>query len=90
MIAFAYMGSSSVLLFIAAALWGAGFGALPTIISTWLARAEPSRLESIGGLQTGVFQVAVALGAFLGGLLVDVLAYRQPWSSVALPPYSAP
>ncbi|WP_104137557.1 MFS transporter [Arthrobacter sp. ZGTC131] len=71
MIAFVYMGSSTVLLFIAAALWGAGFGALPTVISTWLARAEPSRLESIGGLQTGVFQVAVALGAFIGGLLVD-------------------
>lgn len=71
MIAFVYMGSSTVLLFATAALWGAGFGALPTVISTWLARAEPSRLESIGGLQTGVFQVAVALGAFLGGLLVD-------------------
>lgn len=71
MIAFVYMGSSTVLLFIAAALWGAGFGALPTVISSWLARAEPSRLESIGGLQTGVFQVAVALGAFIGGLLVD-------------------
>ena len=71
MIAFATMGGSTVLLFIAAALWGAGFGALPTVISTWLARAEPARLESIGGLQTGVFQVAIALGAFLGGLLVD-------------------
>ncbi|MEX5271890.1 MFS transporter [Kocuria sabuli] len=71
MIAFVYMGSSTVLLFAVAALWGAGFGALPTVISTWLARAEPSRLESVGGLQTGVFQVAVALGAFLGGLLVD-------------------
>ncbi|MEX5259731.1 MFS transporter [Kocuria sp. CPCC 205263] len=71
MIAFVCMGSSTVLLFAVAAFWGAGFGALPTVISTWLARAEPSRLESVGGLQTGVFQVAVALGAFLGGLLVD-------------------
>lgn len=71
MIAFVFMGSNTFFLFVAAALWGAGFGALPTVISTWLARAEPSRLESIGGLQTGVFQVAVALGAFLGGLLVD-------------------
>ncbi|MNW52760.1 Purine ribonucleoside efflux pump NepI [compost metagenome] len=71
MIGFAQLGSSTGLLFVAAALWGAGFGALPTIFSAWLARAEPDRLESIGGLQTGVFQVAVALGAFLGGLLVD-------------------
>lgn len=71
MIGFAQMGSNTGLLFAAAALWGAGFGALPTVISTWLARAEPSSLESVGGLQAGVFQVAIALGAFLGGLLVD-------------------
>ena len=60
-----------MVVFIAALLWGAGFGALPVVISTWLARADPERLESVGGLQTAVFQVAIALGAFIGGLLVD-------------------
>ncbi|WP_461172673.1 MFS transporter [Arthrobacter sp. Z1-9] len=34
MVGFVYMGSSIGLLFAAAALWGAGFGALPTVIST--------------------------------------------------------
>jgi predicted MFS family arabinose efflux permease len=71
MIAFALLEGKAVLLFIAVALWGAGFGALPTVIGTWLARAEPDRLESVGGLQTAVFQVAIALGAFVGGVLVD-------------------
>jgi predicted MFS family arabinose efflux permease len=71
MIVFTLAGSSSVVLFVVAGLWGVGFGALPTTISTWLARAEPTKLESVGGLQTAVFQVAVALGAFIGGLLVD-------------------
>ena len=71
MISFAMLEGSTVLLFIAVTLWGAGFGALPTVISTWLARAEPERLESVGGLQTAVFQVAIALGALIGGLLVD-------------------
>ncbi|WP_207840029.1 MFS transporter [Williamsia soli] len=71
MIAFALTGGNAVALFAAAALWGVGFGALPTVISTWLARAEPRHLESVGGLQTAVFQVAIALGAFVGGLLVD-------------------
>lgn len=71
MISFATLEGSTVLLFIAVTLWGAGFGALPTVISTWLARAEPERLESVGGLQTAVFQVAIALGALIGGLLVD-------------------
>lgn len=71
MISFALLEGNAVLLFIAVALWGAGFGALPTVIGTWLARAEPDRLESVGGLQTAVFQVAIAFGAFVGGLLVD-------------------
>jgi predicted MFS family arabinose efflux permease len=71
MIVFVLAGTSTVVLFVVAGLWGVGFGALPTTISTWLARAEPTRLESVGGLQTAVFQVAVALGAFIGGLLVD-------------------
>ena len=71
MISFALLEGNAVLIFIAVALWGAGFGALPTVIGTWLARAEPDRLESVGGLQTAVFQVAIALGAFVGGFLVD-------------------
>jgi DHA1 family purine ribonucleoside efflux pump-like MFS transporter len=36
-----------------------------------MARAEPTRLESVGGLQSATFQVAIALGAIIGGLLVD-------------------
>jgi predicted MFS family arabinose efflux permease len=71
MISFALLEGNTVLLFIAVVLWGAGFGALPTVIGTWLARAEPDKLESVGGLQTAVFQVAIALGAFIGGFLVD-------------------
>jgi predicted MFS family arabinose efflux permease len=71
MIWFAVLEGNTVLLFAAATLWGAGFGALPTVIGTWLARAEPDKLESVGGLQTAVFQVAIALGAFIGGILVD-------------------
>jgi predicted MFS family arabinose efflux permease len=71
MIAFALLEGNTALIFVAAVLWGAGFGSLPVVIGTWLARAEPTRLESVGGLQTAVFQVAIALGAFVGGFLVD-------------------
>jgi predicted MFS family arabinose efflux permease len=71
MIAFALLGGNAAALFIAAALWGMGFGGLPTVIGTWLARAEPRHLESVGGLQAAVFQLAIAVGAAVGGLLVD-------------------
>jgi DHA1 family purine ribonucleoside efflux pump-like MFS transporter len=77
MIAFTLLGGSRVMLFVAVVLWGIGFGALPTVISTWLARAEPKSLESVGGLQAAVFQLAIAVGAFLGGLLVDGAGVRS-------------
>jgi len=56
----------------AVALWGLAFGAVPTATQTWMARVAPNRLESIGGLLVATFQVAIALGAAVGGLLVDV------------------
>jgi predicted MFS family arabinose efflux permease len=77
MIVFTLLGGSRFLLFVTVVLWGIGFGALPTVISTWLARAEPGNLERVGGLQTAVFQVAIALGALLGGLLVDGAGVRS-------------
>ena len=71
MITFALAGSTTPGLITAVAVWGLGFGAVPTTLTTWMARAEPSRLESVGGLQSATFQVAIALGAIIGGLLVD-------------------
>jgi len=71
MVLFAALDAGAPGIFITVVFWGAGFGALPVVVSTWLARAEPDRLESVGGLQTAVFQLAVALGALVGGVLVD-------------------
>ncbi|WP_440710208.1 MFS transporter [Herbiconiux sp. YIM B11900] len=73
---FSFSGGSQALVVVAVALWGLGFGAVPTTLTTWMARAEPSRLESVGGLQAAAFQVAIALGAVTGGLLVDGVGVR--------------
>ncbi|CEA07774.1 Purine ribonucleoside efflux pump NepI [Arthrobacter saudimassiliensis] len=64
-------GGSVAGLFIAAALWGFGFGGVPTSLQTWGARTEPTRLEQIGGLLVVMFNVAIAVGAVVGGILVD-------------------
>ncbi|MCS5713553.1 MFS transporter [Herbiconiux sp. CPCC 205716] len=72
MITFAIAGGTAAGLITAVAVWGLGFGAVPTTLTTWMARAEPSRLESVGGLQSATFQVAIALGAVIGGLLVSL------------------
>ena len=43
-------GGSIVGLFTAAAVWGLGFGGVPTTVLTWGARTEPARLEQLGGI----------------------------------------
>lgn len=56
---------------IAVAAWGVGFGAWLTTLSTWIGRIVPDRMESSGGLVVAGFQLAITVGAGVGGLLID-------------------
>ncbi len=78
MITMLVAGGTIVGLFVAAALWGFGFGGVPTSVLTWGARVEPERLEQIGGLIVTVCNVAIAVGAIVGGLLVDGVSASTP------------
>ncbi|MER6441736.1 MFS transporter [Streptomyces sp. NPDC001185] len=71
-------GGSFVGLFVAAAVWGFGFGGVPTTVLSWGARSEPARLEQIGGLIVMVCNIGIALGAVGGGLLVDGASAGTP------------
>ncbi|RDD85138.1 MFS transporter [Streptomyces parvulus] len=71
-------GGSVAGLFVTAALWGFGFGGVPTLAQTWAAKAEPTRLEQAGGLIVAVFSLAIASGAVFGGLLLDGVAKSAP------------
>ena len=64
-------GSTPWLAAAAVALWGFAFGLLPVGFQSWIVRAAPDEAESAGGLLVATFQVAIASGAILGGLLVD-------------------
>ncbi|WP_082684462.1 MFS transporter [Aureimonas ureilytica] len=55
----------------ATAVWGFAFGGFPVSASIWNARAAPALAESSGALLSSAFQVAIASGAIVGGLLVD-------------------
>lgn len=74
----AVLGVSTGLSGTATALWGFAFGALPVGVQTWITRAAPDHAESAGGLLLTAFQVAIASGAVLGGLLVDGFGPRGP------------
>ncbi|UOE43668.1 MFS transporter [Agromyces larvae] len=64
-------GSNLWLVALGVLVWGTGFGAVPTTVQAWIARVAPDRLESAGGLVVSAFQIAIAVGAAVGGLVVD-------------------
>ncbi|WP_182086442.1 MFS transporter [Aureimonas sp. ME7] len=64
-------GALGPVAFAATVLWGFAFGAFPVSVSIWNARAAPDLAESAGALLSASFQVAIASGAVLGGLLID-------------------
>jgi predicted MFS family arabinose efflux permease len=55
----------------AVAIWGFAFGAWLTVLSTWMGRLAPDRMEAGGGLMVAGFQLAITLGAGVGGFLLD-------------------
>ncbi|HET6161403.1 MAG TPA: MFS transporter [Dongiaceae bacterium] len=73
--AFALVAFGASLPFAAAgvAFWGFAFGAIPVGVQTWIVRAAPDHPEGASGLIVAAFQVAIAGGAILGGVLVDNL-----------------
>ncbi|RRH94516.1 MFS transporter [Mesorhizobium tamadayense] len=66
------VGASALASAIAIAVWSFAFGAVPVGVQTWLVlRAVPEQAESAGVLMAATFQVAIAAGAIVGGLLVN-------------------
>ncbi|GAB4084850.1 MFS transporter [Myceligenerans cantabricum] len=56
---------------LAVVLWGFSFNMIPVITQLWGARVEPARAESAMSLTVTAFQVAITVGAALGGTLLD-------------------
>lgn len=53
-------------------MWGVAYGAVPVCSQTWFARSAPHAPEAATVLFTSSFQATFALGALLGGIVVDV------------------
>ncbi|WP_282257489.1 MFS transporter [Stenotrophomonas sp. PS02301] len=64
-------------------LWGLFGTSAPVAWWTWLARTLPRDGEAAGGLMVAVVQMAIALGATLGGVLFDGLGYRATFIASA-------
>ncbi|HEL3173687.1 TPA: MFS transporter [Stenotrophomonas maltophilia] len=67
------------------ALWGLLGTSAPVAWWSWLARTLPDDGEAGGGLMVAVVQMAIAVGATVGGLLLDHQGYRATfWFSAVL------
>ncbi len=58
---------------VALAIWGFAFAMLPVGFQAWATSEASDQAELAGGLLTSTFQVAIAMGAIFGGVLVDHL-----------------
>ena len=60
--------------------WGVGFGAVPVCIQIWTFKAAPDQFEAASALMVTVFQISLACGALVGGVLVDSWGPRTAMS----------
>lgn len=57
-------------------IWGLFATAAPVGWWTWVARTMPGDAEAGGGLMVAIVQLAITMGAIVGGLLFDMSGYR--------------
>lgn len=77
-------GASAAVVAVLLALWGLVATAAPVGWWTWLARTLPDDAEAGGGLIVAVVQLAIGLGATLGGVLYDAWGYRATFGLAAV------
>jgi predicted MFS family arabinose efflux permease len=66
-------------------LWGFAFGGLPVSVQTWILKAAPNATEAATGLNTCMFNLAIALGALFGSLMVGLAGVTGVlWLATAL------
>jgi predicted MFS family arabinose efflux permease len=76
-------GSSTAVTAVLLAVWGLVATSAPVGWWTWLARTLPQDAEAGGGLMVAVVQLAIMLGATVGGLVFDASGYRATFGMSA-------
>ncbi|MEU0543670.1 MFS transporter [Nocardia sp. NPDC005978] len=81
----AALARNPALVYFAAVLWGLGWGGLPTLLQTAVADAGGPAADSAQAMLVTLWNVAMALGGVVGGLLLGwFTAGALPWSVLAL------
>ncbi|MCU1513305.1 MAG: transporter [Microbacteriaceae bacterium] len=73
----ALASANQVMVIVALAVWGAGFGALPAMLQARMLHTASARMRDIGAaLFTTSFNLAIGVGALVGGVLLDSSGVR--------------
>jgi predicted MFS family arabinose efflux permease len=83
-IALTFVGGAPILVAILLANWGLIGTAAPVGWWTWLSKVLPDDAEAGGGLMVAVIQLAIALGATIGGVIYDMSGYQSTFSVSAI------
>lgn len=83
-VALLFLGGTVAAVAVLLALWGLLATSAPVGWWTWLARTLPKDAEAGGGLMVAVVQLAITLGATVGGLLYDASGYASTFGMSAL------
>ncbi len=82
-ITLAQVGDSVAITATLLGFWGLFATAAPVGWWTWLARTLPEDAEAGGGLMVAIIQLAIMLGAVMGGILYDMNGYQATFGTSA-------
>ncbi|GAA2815806.1 MFS transporter [Streptomyces showdoensis] len=81
----AVLADNTALVYIAAALWGLGWGGVPTLLQTAVADAGGEQADSAQAMLVTLWNVAMAGGGIIGGILLDAIGSDSfPWTVLLL------
>jgi predicted MFS family arabinose efflux permease len=69
-----FLGTTAAGALVLLAVWGLAYGGVPVCSQTWFARSAPHAPEAATVVFTSSFQATFALGALLGGVVVDAVS----------------
>jgi predicted MFS family arabinose efflux permease len=79
------LSATHALVYVAAALWGLGWGGVPTLLQTAGGDAGGDRADAAQAMLVTLWNVAMAGGGVVGGVLLDTAgATSFPWSVLVL------
>ncbi|MFG3439399.1 MFS transporter [Nonomuraea sp. NPDC047897] len=64
-------GAGAATAVLAVIVWGLAYGGVSVSLQTWMLKAAPQATEAASSLFVAAFNLSIALGALLGGLVVD-------------------